>query len=59
MSNMQAFYKKIKSIQSAPVNPYLSGLEKVTHLDPVRLQSVATDLWWTDWGQPIVEPAKN
>jgi hypothetical protein len=52
MSNMQIFYKKIKTTKSEPSMPYLSSLEKLTHLDLTQVQSVVTDLWWNDWYSP-------
>jgi hypothetical protein len=49
---MQIFYKKIKSSKFEPSMPYLSSLEKLTHLDLTQVQSVVTDLWWNDWYSP-------
>jgi hypothetical protein len=50
---MQVFYKKIQVKTPESSNPYLATLEKLTHLDLVRLQSVVTDLWWFEWEPPI------
>jgi hypothetical protein len=51
---MQVFYQKIQATKPETSNPYLSTLEKLTHLDLAGMKSVVTDLWWTDWGPPPV-----
>lgn len=56
MSNMQVFYKNIKATEIGADDPYLSSLKKLTHIDRVQLQSIATDLWWSDWAAPISDP---
>lgn len=53
MNNMQVFYKKITSAKPETASPYLSNLEKLTHLDAARLQSTVSDLWWNDWESPV------
>ena len=57
MSTMQVFYRKIKATKLEKVNPYLSNMEKLTHLSVAQLQSTVSDLWWNEWESPI--PAAN
>jgi hypothetical protein len=57
MSNMQVFYRKIKATKLKETNPYLSNMEKLTHLNVAELQSTVSDLWWNEWESPT--PAAN
>ena len=59
MSNMQIFYKKIKAAKSETPDPYLSNLEKLTHLDTTGLQSTVSNLWWSEWESPSASPTIN
>lgn len=59
MSNMQVFYKKIRSTKPETANAYLSALVKLTFIKASQMKSAVSDLWWSDWGSPSSEPAQN
>ncbi len=52
MSNMQVFYKNIKSTSSESTSTYLPTLEKLTHLEPTQMKLLVTNLSWIDWSAP-------
>ncbi len=55
---MQVFYKKIKA-KPQTTSPYQSALEKLTHLDVLKVKSMVADLLWIDWGAPILAVSGN